>query len=87
MDFKSLLLKKSQGFSLVELLVAVTIIGILSAVGIGYYKEATNTAKKAEAKYSLSLVYSAEKQFHSAWGTYHENLLVIGAIPYRNSHL
>ena len=59
----------------------VSIAGVLSVIGIKNYQAQTNKAKTAEAKYSLSAVYSAEENFREVWGTYHENLIIIGVIP------
>ena len=73
--------KRNKGFSLTELLTTVGIIGTLSVVGVRSFQSQTNKSKSAEAKHSLSFIYTAEENFKSAWGTYHENLLSIGAIP------
>lgn len=73
--------RKQSAFSLVELLTTVGIVGVLSVIGIKSYQKQTYRAKQAEAKKSLSYVYSAEQNFRESWGTYHENLIVIGAIP------
>ena len=77
----SLFFLKKKGFSLIELLTSVGIIGTLSVIGIKSYQGQINKARTAEAKYSLSAVYAAEKNFKEVWGTYHENLIVIGIIP------
>jgi len=71
---------KNKGFSIVELLIAVSIIGILSAIAIANYGSYKKNAEEAEAKHLLSRIYGAEKQFYQMWNTYHENLVVIGAI-------
>ena len=72
---------QKQGFSLVELLTTVSIIGVLSTVGIRSYKSQTNKARSAEAKHSLSYLYTAEKSFKDLWDSYYENLIIVGAIP------
>lgn len=72
---------KKNGFSLIELLTSVGIIGVVSVVGIKSYQAQTNKSRTAEAKYSLSSLYTAEKVFFDTWNTYHENLILIGAIP------
>ena len=73
--------RDQRGFSLIELLTTVGIVGTLSTIGIKSYNSQTNKARKAEAKKSLSFVYTAEQNFKENWGTYHENLVLVGAIP------
>ena len=77
---------KKEGFNFIELLTTVGIAGVLSVVGIKSYQSQTNKARSAEAKHSLSYVYTAEVSFKDSWDTYHENLLAIGAIPSGSYH-
>ena len=72
---------QKRGFSLIELLTATSVVGILSVVGVKSYQAQTNKARSAEAKHSLSYIYVAEINFKSSWETYHENLMLIGAVP------
>ena len=70
--------EEKLGFTLVELLIAVAIIGILSTVGIPTYKRLIQKARKSEAKILLGGVVTAEEGFFAEWGFYGNNLRGIG---------
>jgi len=53
-------LKNESGFTLVELMVVVAIIGILSAIAIPNFKKYQAKSKTSEAKLQLSSLYTAE---------------------------
>lgn len=76
-------LRKSRrtGFSFVEMMTALGIAGVLGVTGLNSYRKQRQQARSAQAQYSLSNIYTAEKNFYNQWQTYHENLYVIGAIP------
>lgn len=70
--------RNGGGFTLVELLIVVAIIGILTTIGMPTYKRMAQKVKKSEAKVLLGGVYSAEAIFFSEFGAYGNNLLKIG---------
>jgi type IV pilus assembly protein PilA len=74
--FKSL--KRQDGFTLVELMVVVAIIGLLSAVAIPNFQKYQAKAKSAEGKLQLSAVYTAEVSFFSDFSIYHVCLSYMG---------
>ena len=81
--FKSL--KRQDGFTLVELMVVVAIIGLLSAVAIPNFKKYQAKAKTSEAKLQLSAAYTAEQSFYSDYNLYHHCLNYMGYNPSNES--
>lgn len=75
--------KRQDGFTLVELMVVVAIIGLLSAVAIPNFRKYQAKAKMSEAKLQLSSVYTAETAFFSDYNIYHNCLAYMGYNPQR----
>ena len=63
---------KEKGFSLVELMVVVAIIGILSALAIPRFKVFQAKARQAEAKSNLSHIFTLEQSYQADEDTYVE---------------
>ncbi len=74
-------LKRQDGFTLVELMVVVAIIGLLSAVAVPNFKKYQAKAKISEAKLQLSAAYTAEASFFSDYNIYHHCLTYMGFDP------
>jgi len=69
------------GFTLVELMVVVAIIGLLSSVAIPNFKKYQSRSKISEAKLQLSAAYTAEQSFFSDYNFYHNCLPYMGFDP------
>ena len=71
-------LKSQKGFSLVELMVVVAIIGILAAIAIPNYQKFQARSKQTEARTQLSGIYASERSFAAEWNYGSANLQQIG---------
>src|SRR5437899_2836719 len=69
------------GFSLVELMVVVAIIGILATIAVPNFMRFQAKAKATEAVSELSGIYLAEKAFFTEYTEYSCGLAYIGYIP------
>lgn len=63
-------LSVSHGFSLIELLLVVTIMGILASIGITSYESMLYNTRKNQAKSNMILLYNGMKSFHTEWNQY-----------------
>lgn len=70
-----------SGFSLVELMVVVAIIGILASLAIPQVTKFQAKARQSEAKSMLSTIYSSEKAFFAEYSAYHSAFAAIGFSP------
>ncbi len=71
-------IQKNQGFTLVELMIVVAIIGILAAVGIPSYQSYVMESRRADAYTALSLAAAEQERFYTYDNRYASNIDEIG---------
>jgi type IV pilus assembly protein PilE len=69
---------RKGGFSLVELMVVVGIVGVLSSIAIPTFKTYAQRAKRSEAYINLAGIYKAQKGYHAENNEYGTTFANIG---------
>jgi type IV pilus assembly protein PilA len=64
------MLRNKKGFTLIELMIVVAIIGILAAIAIPNFLKFQAKSKQSEAKTNLKAVYTAETSYFGEYNTY-----------------
>ncbi|MDB4950365.1 MAG: ral secretion pathway protein [Gemmatimonadetes bacterium] len=66
---------RRQGFTLIELMIVVVIIGILAAIAIPKFSNVSKSAKEAEAASILNQVYTLEERYKQQKDVYTTDIL------------
>jgi type IV pilus assembly protein PilA len=77
--------RNKKGFTLIELMIVVIIIGILAALAIPRFQNATTKAKESEAKTILKQIYTFQEAYRQETGGYSANLPAIGFVAPTNA--
>jgi prepilin-type N-terminal cleavage/methylation domain-containing protein len=62
--------RSQKGFTLIELMIVVVIIGILAALAIPRFMKATTKSKQSEAKQVLKQIYTMQRTYRQANDVY-----------------
>ena len=76
-------MKNKRGFTLIELMIVVVIIGILTAMGVARYNITTHKSKEKEADMVLAQVYRLQEAFMNEHGRYATTPLELQAVGFR----
>lgn len=73
--------KSAKGFTLIELMIVVAIIGILAAIAIPNFLKFQAKARQSEAKSNLAAVFTAETAYFSEYSAYGDTFDLINWGP------
>jgi prepilin-type N-terminal cleavage/methylation domain-containing protein len=73
------ILQRTKGFSLIELLIVVSIILIIAAIAIPGLLKARISANQASAVESLRTILTAQSSYQSSYGVYAPTIVALGS--------
>lgn len=71
-------INKNKGFTLIELMIVVAIIGIIAAIALPSYQDYVKRARRADAKANIFSVQLAEQKWRANHSTYTSDLTTTG---------
>jgi prepilin-type N-terminal cleavage/methylation domain-containing protein len=70
--------RNNKGFTLIELMIVVVIIGILAALAIPRFMKASAKSKTSEAQLVLKQIYTMERAYKQQFDVYSADLTALG---------
>lgn len=70
--------RRAAGFTLMEIMVVVIVVGILAAIGLPSYQEAMRKSRRTDARETLMEVASRQEQFMLDRSTYTADMVDLG---------
>ena len=80
-------MKQNNGFTLIELMLVLAIVGVLSAVALAYYGNQVTSSNRTEGRAALLQTASSLEKCRSLYGSYnHANCNVVTAFNTESGH-
>ncbi len=69
---------RQAGFTLVEMLMVIAIVGVLASIAVPKYRNVTMRTRRAEAYAGLSAIYKAQEMYHAEFAEYTDSFDELG---------